>query len=58
MGSIEALQLALSKEVEAIQIYQDLAIRFPETKEVFSFLMNEEEKHKHLIEKRISELTS
>lgn len=57
MGSVEALELALSKEMEAIQVYQDFSVRYPETKEIFIFLMNEEQKHKQLIEKRISELT-
>lgn len=57
MGPVEALELALGKEVEAIQIYRKLYDEYPETKDVFSFLINEEEKHKQLITKKIAELT-
>lgn len=56
MGPIEALELALGKEIEAKNIYEKFAFQYPETKEIFTFLMNEEEKHKQLIEKRIAEL--
>jgi rubrerythrin len=57
MGPIEALELALAKEIEAKNIYESFSVRFPATEEIFTFLMNEEEKHKQLIEKRIVELT-
>lgn len=56
MGPIEALDLALKKEVEAKNMYESFILRYPETKEIFTFLMNEEEKHQQLIEKRIVEL--
>jgi len=56
MGPIEALELALEKEIEARNIYEKLIFQYPETKEIFTFLMNEEEKHKQLIEKRMVEL--
>ena len=56
MGPIEALELALGKEIEARDIYEKFIFQYPETKEIFTFLMNEEEKHKQLIEKRIVEL--
>jgi len=58
MGPIEALGLALTKEIEAIKIYEVFSSKYPETKEIFNFLKNEEEKHKQLIEKRIVELQS
>jgi rubrerythrin len=58
MGPIEALELALVKEVEAKNLYDNFIARFPQTKEIFTFLMNEEEKHKQLIEKKIVELES
>lgn len=57
MGPVEALQLALSKEQEAIKLYQDFGLRYPEIKEILLFLVNEEQKHKQLIEKKIYELT-
>jgi len=56
MGPIEALELAVSKEIEARDMYEKFIYQYPETKEIFTFLMNEEEKHKQLIEKRIAEL--
>lgn len=56
MGPIEALELAVSKETEARDMYEKFIYQYPETKEIFTFLMNEEEKHKQLIEKRIAEL--
>ncbi len=58
MGPIEALELALTKEIEAIKMYGSFSFKYPETKEIFTSLMNEEEKHKQLIEKRIVELTN
>jgi len=55
MGPIEALGLALSKEVEAIELYGKFSRQFPVAKETFLFLLGEEEKHKILIEKKIAE---
>ena len=56
MGPIEALELASKKEAEAKNMYESFILRYPETKEIFAFLMNEEEKHQQLIEKKIVEL--
>jgi len=56
MGPIEALKLALSKEAEAIELYERFSREFPVAKDTFMFLMGEEEKHKQLIEKKIVEL--
>jgi len=56
MGPVEALELALRYEVDAKNMYEKLYGQFPEVKELFLFLMNEEEKHQKLIEKKISEL--
>lgn len=56
MGPIEALDFALGKEIEAKKMYEKFIFQYPETKEIFTFLMNEEEKHRQLIEKRIVEL--
>jgi rubrerythrin len=51
----EALQMALEKEKAAVELYRKLYIDHPAMKELFEFLMNEEEKHVKLIEKKISE---
>ncbi|MDD5567750.1 MAG: hypothetical protein PHY88_00860 [Candidatus Omnitrophica bacterium] len=56
MGPIEALRFALEKETEAKNIYERFIFQHSETKDIFTFLMNEEEKHKQLIEKKIVEL--
>jgi len=57
MGPIEALKLALNKEVDAVELYARLALEVPAAKDVFLFLVGEEQKHKQLIEKKIFELT-
>jgi len=57
MGPVEALRLAKSKEIEAAEMYSKFSQKFPVAKEIFIFLMSEEEKHKLLIEKKISEMT-
>lgn len=55
MGLVEALELAKLKEIEAAQMYQKMAIQFPEIKDTLMFLKIEEEKHRKLIEERIVE---
>ena len=55
MVPVEALALALKKEIEAAQMYEDLAIRFPAIQDTFMFLKIEEEKHRKLIEEKIVE---
>ena len=57
MIDIEVLKLALSKEEEAIRIYSEMLVNHPNLKELLSLLVTEEQKHKLLIEKKISELT-
>lgn len=57
MGPIEALKLALSKELNSISLYNKLNLEYPNLKDIFLFLLNEEQKHKQLIEKKIMELT-
>jgi rubrerythrin len=57
MTPVEALKLALSKEEDSIKLYNDLAIKHPALKDLLLTLVNEEEKHKILIEKKISEIT-
>ena len=57
MGPVEALRLALGKEIEAKQMYQKFAVEYSSAKEIFNYLMTEEEKHAKLIEQKIVELT-
>jgi len=57
MTEVEALKLAISKETEAHDLYQRLAEQHPIVKELFHFLVNEEEKHKKLLEEKIFEIT-
>ena len=55
MVPVEALALALKKEIEAAQMYDKMAISFPLIKDTFMFLKVEEEKHRKLIEEKIVE---
>ncbi len=56
MTEIEALESALSKEQNAVATYQKLLAEHPVLKELFYFLLNEEEKHVAMVEKKIAEL--
>jgi len=56
MIDVEVLRLALSKEEEAIATYQKLIMEHPNLKDLLYFLVNEELKHKILLEKKIAEL--
>lgn len=56
MNPVEALELALSKEEAAISLYKKLALEHSVIKELLEGLLNEEEKHKQIIERKISEL--
>lgn len=57
MIDLEALKIALSRENDSIAIYQRMLADHPSLKELLSFLLTEEEKHKVLVEKKIRELT-
>ncbi|MFC1624337.1 hypothetical protein ACFL28_03365 [Candidatus Omnitrophota bacterium] len=57
MSPVEALKLALSKETEAMELYEKLSIEHQALKDIFYLLVAEEQKHKKLIEKKIVELT-
>lgn len=57
MGPVEALKMALGEEVKAIKLYENFSLEHKELKDTFVFLVNEEQKHKLLLEKRIAELT-
>jgi len=56
MIDIEVLRLALSKEEDAIKVYQKLLAEHPNLKDLLYLLVTEEQKHKALIEKKIVEL--
>ena len=58
MVPVEALELALVKEKEAIKMYEKFSIEFPAAKDTFVFLLNEEQKHRLMIEKKIAEMTT
>jgi rubrerythrin len=57
MGPVDALKIALSKENASIQLYARLSLQHKAIKELLQLLINEEEKHKQLIEDKISEMT-
>lgn len=57
MTPVEALKIALDKENNAITLYQNFIKDHPTVRDIFEFLLNEEYKHKQMIEKKISELT-
>lgn len=57
MISIEALELALAKEMASIKLYKRYAIDYPTVRDTFLFLQDEEQKHQRLIEKKIRELS-
>lgn len=51
-----ALNIALEKEEEAAEHYKHLAVKYPAMRELFEFLMVEEQKHAKIIKKKIAEL--
>jgi rubrerythrin len=52
MIELEALKLALSKEKGAVEAYKELLAKHPALKDLFYFLLNEEQKHVAMIEKK------
>lgn len=52
MGHIEAPQIALAKEEESIKVYGDFYSKFSVAKDVFLFLVREEQKHSRMIQKK------
>jgi len=58
MGPVEALKIALKKEEASIKLYQRMYLQYPEVKELVSFLINQEEKHKKMVKKAISKIIS
>jgi len=56
MTDVEMLRLASSEEDKAIKLYQGMLTDCPHLKDILLILITEEQKHKKLIEKKISEL--
>ena len=57
MIDLEVLKIALSKEKDAIETYQEMLSQHANLADLLSLLITEEQKHKILIEKKIAELT-
>lgn len=59
LGPIEALKVALEKEIETHDLYVEFSneAKNPTVRDVFIFLANEEDKHRKLLETKIYELT-
>ena len=57
LGPIEALKVALKLEIEAAEFYKRHIVHGSMAADVFQFLVNEEVRHRLLIEKKIQELT-
>ena len=57
MSPVEALKLALGEEMKAIELYKKLGLEHPSINDTCTLLIGEEQKHKKIIEKKISELT-
>ena len=53
MGPMEALEIALSKEIEAAEFYKKMAIQHSEIRDLFTELSNVEQKHKKMVEAEI-----
>ena len=53
---LEALELALSKEKEAVARYKKMEIDYPTLAELFISLANEELKHVDLLQEKMREL--
>lgn len=56
VGPVEALKMALAREEASVELYRRLSAEHKVAEDIFTFLFNEENKHKVLIEKRIFEL--
>jgi rubrerythrin len=57
MTAVEALELAMTKEQNAIDLYERMAEKYPEIRELLLSLVIEEQKHKKLIQDKIVEIT-
>ena len=55
MTPVEALRSALKKEEASMELYRRLSVEHPAVKELLLYLTDEE--YKHMIEKKIAEIT-
>ena len=58
MTAVEALKFALKKEEAAIELYRKMADDHPSARDLFYSLVNEEEKHRKLIIKKLSDMSN
>lgn len=56
MVDLEVLELALAKEKASIEFYKKIIAEHSALKDIGYELLNEEEKHKEAIKKKIAEL--
>lgn len=56
MVPMEALKIALEKEKASIKLYNKFYLDHPAVKDIFLFLINEEQKHEKMIEEKMVEL--
>lgn len=52
----EALEFALSREIEAERMYKEFSDKYPEVRDTFLFLMDQETNHRNLLENMIREI--
>ena len=57
MTPVEALKMALTKEEASIELYKELAVKHTAIKDLLLSLLDEEYKHKKMIEEKIVQLT-
>jgi len=58
MIDVEVLKIALAKEKNSIKTYEQMLAKHANLKELLSFLITEEQKHRLMIEEKITELTA
>ena len=56
MTTIEALEIALTKEGSSIELYKVMLAKHKDIQELVTFLLNEEYKHVKLVKDKIAEL--
>ena len=52
----EALEFALFREIEAERMYKEFSDKYPEVRDTFLFLMDQETNHRNLLENMIREI--
>jgi rubrerythrin len=57
MTDVEMLRMALGEEEKAIKLYEGMMRDHPNLKDLLFELVSSEQRHKQVIEKKISEMT-